>query len=702
LAISFSSSSSFQIVTLNLNHLNEKQREAVLHGKNPLLILAGAGSGKTSTMAYRIAHLIAARNVPASNILGLSFTRKAAQELKERVIGLVVQSSGPLATNGLTISTFHSFCVRILRANAEKLGFQKNFTILNQNDQVDLVRQILRHIKVDERRFDPNTLLFKIGQTKNRFMSPQQAEEFFLESSKLASDYAAVTASVYPRYREQLKLLDAMDFDDLLFNAVKLLKKHTTVREHYNQRFTYILVDEYQDTNPAQFRLLRLLTEKHQNICVVGDDDQSIYAWRGADSTHILEFGKHYHGSRTITLDQNYRSTTTILDAANGIITKNKNRHPKALWSDRGSGDLIQQIIAEEDRGEAEIVAEEILKLAQMNKAGQVKQIRPWKDFAILYRSNTQSRLFEEALRMRRIPYKLVGALSFLDRKEVKDVLSYWRLIMNPKDDASARRILNWPSRGLGKSTLEAINTHALEKSASFFEALGETARLAPRGAAGAASFCELITGLRGELERATLGTEALSAWGRHSLEKIQVKRALEEDSDDPVQAARKWENIDELINSLGQLNISEVLAQEPGANGITLLREYLSLMTLNALYENKNSEEEKDSKDQVTLLTLHGSKGLEYPVVFLVGMEEGLLPHRRTIEEATDFSEERRLCYVGITRAKQHLILTRAKNRIRYGKAVPRTPSRFLDEIPTHIPLISHPKKHEKNTRLK
>lgn len=714
-------------VTLNLNRLNDRQREAVLHGNGPLLVLAGAGSGKTSTMTYRIAHLVSARHVSPAQILGLSFTRKAAGELKERVRKLITDTAGKGAARGLTVTTFHSLCVRILRAHADKIGYNKDFTILDQNDQVDVLRQILRNIKVDDRKFDPDMILFEIGQAKNRFLSPEKAEAYFLGQKKLPEDYAIITANAFGKYQDQLRALDSMDFDDLLYNAVRLLEQHEDVRTIYNDKFRHILVDEYQDTNPAQFKLLRMLTQKQQNICVVGDDDQSIYAWRGADPKHILEFSHHYPGARTITLDQNYRSTNTILEAANKVIAENKHRHAKSLWSDKGLGEPIEMIVVEEDRAEAEVVAEEILKRAQQNIAGHTKQLKPWKDFAILYRSNPQSRLFEEALRMRQIPYRLVGAMSFLDRKEIKDTLSYWRLVVNPKDDASARRVINWPSRGIGKTTMETINQHAVAQGISFFEALSDAPRIATRGAAGAIAFRNLIQDLRKDLEQQPLDPVALANWAKRSLEKIGVKQALEEESDDPVQFARKWENIDELANALGQLKIDEILEEqqahttpkaetptrpalteilvtpgspvlgtepvaaaapvefEPGelANSVVMLREYLTRMTVEA---SDDKDEKDEQKDQVTLLTLHGAKGLEYPVVFLVGMEEGFLPHKRTIEEAQDFSEERRLCYVGVTRAKEYLIMTRAKNRIRYGKPVPRTPSRFLQEMPSHL----------------
>ncbi len=669
-----------------LKNLNERQREAVLHTTGPLLILAGAGSGKTSTMAYRIAHLVAERNVGGHEILGLSFTNKAAGELKERVKKLVISAAGKRATQSLTITTFHSLCARLLRAHAEALGFQSSFSIIDQNDQKDILKQIFKNVKIDDRKFDLDVILFEIGQAKNRFFSPEQSEAYFLDSGRLSQDYGIAAATVYGHYQRQLRILNSMDFDDLQYYGVKLLQDHEEIRNHYNGRFRFILVDEYQDTNAAQFKLLRLLTQKQQNLCVVGDDDQSIYAWRGADPSHILGFQKQFPDARVITLDQNYRSTATILDAANAVISNNSKRHPKKLWSDRGTGDLISEFILEEDREEADFVGDEIQERAQ-------KETRPWKDFAILYRSNTQSRVFEEALRRRKIPYKMIGGLSFLDRKEVKDVLCLWRLVSNTRDDASLRRALSWCGAGIGRTSLETLSTHAFAQSTALFDAMrqAQTLGLSPKSAAACAQFSQLVLSLNTRLENTEPTAEGMVQWAKLTLELSRARKLIDEEcEEDPALAQRKWENVEELLHSIGQLKVDE-LELEPGAapSATNILREFLNRMTLQAKEDEedqKDAEKDQDKKNQVTLLTLHGAKGLEYPVVFLVGMEDGFLPHRRTIEEATDFSEERRLCYVGITRARDHLILTRAKNRIRYGKPVPRIRSRFLDEIPKDL----------------
>ena len=705
-------------MALKLDHLNAFQRNAVLHSNGPLLILAGAGSGKTSTMAYRIAHLMTERYVSGEAILGLSFTNKAATELKERVVKIVTQHSSRKATRGLTITTFHSLCARILRAHAERLGFKQSFTILDESDQTSILRQILKNIKIDERRFDPSVILFEIGQAKNRFLNAENAEAYFLESGRLSQDYAIAAASAFPRYQEQLRILNGMDFDDLIYHTVSLLENHSEVRDQYNYKFRHILVDEYQDTNAAQFRILHLLTQKQQNLCVVGDDDQSIYAWRGADPAHILGFSRTYPEAKVISLEQNYRSTSRILEAANQVIQKNSNRYPKKLWSERGTGEPLIEVIVEEDRAEAEFVAEEILRRCKdHHKTG--------KDFAILYRSNAQSRVFEEALRRRQIPYKIVGGLSFLARTEVKHVLAYWRLIVNPQDDAALRRVINWPTRGIGKTTIEAIGNHAFEKTIPFFDGMKEVSRLAPKATEACYRFRDMILSLGHELAGLPYEGVALAQWAKRCLEKIEVKKALDEECEDPVQAAKKWENVEELIHSIGQFrpgedtapitgemaqpdsdnpipsdetpssqpaegSVSSVLVSDPtgGPTGREFLRDFLNRMTLEAQDQEKNEDRKnKDAeKNQVTLLTLHGAKGMEYPIVFLVGMEEGFLPHKRTLDEATDLSEERRLCYVGITRAKDHLFLLRAKNRVRYGKPVPRNHSRFLDDIPKDL----------------
>ena len=680
---------------LDLSRLNSEQKTAVLHVDGPILILAGAGSGKTNTMTHRIAYLIAEKKVPAHRILGMSFTNKAARELKERVNTLVTKIAGKSAMKGLIVSTFHSLCVKILREFAPLIGYTQEFSILDPSDQENIVKEILKFIDIDQKKFDPAWILFQIGQAKNRFLNDESANQFFgtLKGPKVSyDDYSIAVQSVFPRYQERLKLQNSMDFDDLLSNTVQLLENHPEVREKLSTRFQYILVDEYQDTNAAQFRLIQALTCTHHNICVVGDDDQSIYAWRGADPTHILEFHRYFPNTKRITLSQNYRSTEVILKAANEVIAKNPKRHPKELWSERGSGTPIHMIAVEDDRAESQMVTEEILRRVQE------QEFKNYKDFAILYRSNAQSRIFEESLRLHQIPYKLVGAMSFLDRKEVKDLLCYWKLVVNPQDDSAMRRVINWPARGIGKSTIELIHQYSVTHRLSFYDALKSEeiqSKINERGKKGTALFLELLEKLRNQLgliERNQFLNQdgsflsAISEWAKNSLSLIGVKEALQNDDEDIAKAMRRFENLEELANAIGMFDLAAASQTETHQNGFAVMQEYLSQLVLNS--KEDLDKDKEDNSNAVTVITLHGSKGLEFPIVFLVGLEDGCLPHQRTIDEGTDLSEERRLFYVGITRARDELFLIRAKNRIRYGKPIPRNPCRFLEDIPTDLLL--------------
>jgi superfamily I DNA/RNA helicase len=682
---------------MDLSRLNPEQRKAVLHVEGPLLILAGAGSGKTNTMTHRIAYLISEKKVPPSQILGLSFTNKASSELKERVKNLVKKVAGERATKGLVVSTFHSLCVRILREYAHLIGYTQNFTILDTSDQEGIVKEILKHINIDAKKFDPSWILFQIGQAKNKFLTGENANHFFdtLKGPKISyDDYSIALQSVYPRYQERLRLLNAMDFDDLLFNTVTLLESNPQVRETLSKRFKYIMVDEYQDTNPSQFRLLEALTSTHHNICVVGDDDQSIYAWRGADPAHILHFDQHFPGTRRIILDQNYRSTEMILKAANEVIAKNPKRFDKSLWSEKGLGSPIHMVAVEDDRAEASMVAEELLKKEEEARLNNVPP--KWNRYAILYRSNLQSRIFEENLRLHHIPYKLVGSMSFLDRKEVKDILCYWKLALNPNDDTAIRRIINWPARGIGKTSIEKIYTHAAQQNISFFEAMNDHLALQgmnEKAKAGVKSLASTLQSMRDGIQAIQRSNyvnldgeflQAISLWAKNSLDLLGVKQALIDDEEDPAKAQRRFESVEELANSIGMMDLPPYDPEKP-TTGENMMQEYLSSLVLNAKDEEDDFNEDKNA---VTLMTLHGSKGLEFPIVFLVGLEDGCLPHQRTIDEGTDLSEERRLFYVGITRAQEELYLVRAKNRIRYGKPVPRHPCRFLTDIPSDILL--------------
>lgn len=686
---------------LDLSKLNPEQQSAVLHTEGPLLILAGAGSGKTNTMTHRIAYLISEKGVPAQRILGLSFTNKAANELKERVRSMLKKASMEKSAKGLIVSTFHSLCVRILREYASRIGYTPEFSILDPNDQEGIVREILKRINIDAKKFDPAWILFQIGQAKNKFLTGEDAEQFFngLKGPKVSyDDYSIALQSVFPKYQERLKLLNAMDFDDLLYNTVTLLEKHSDVRETLSRRFQYIMVDEYQDTNASQFRLLEALTSTHSNLCVVGDDDQSIYAWRGADPSHILGFERHFQGTRKIILSRNYRSTENILNAANEVISKNSHRYPKTLWSGKGAGSPIHLVAVEEDRAESQMVAEEILKMAEERSPNRGDpSFRLWNDFAVLYRSNSQSRIFEEVFRFHQIPYKLVGALSFLDRKEVKDILCYWKLILNPKDDTALRRVINWPARGIGKGSIQIIHEHSVKTGSSFFESMMNDEvriQLNEKTRKGIDSLANLLHELQSELiaiRREDFGNQdapflsAVSEWARKSLDRIGAKTAILAEEEDVAKGQRRFENIDELASSIGMMDLAPISQAGPPENGFPILQELLAQLVL-------NSKEDKDEDDvpqnAVTLMTLHGAKGLEFPVVFLVGLEDGILPHQRTLDEGSDLSEERRLFYVGITRAREELYLTRAKSRVRYGKTLPRNPCRFLEDIPMDLIL--------------
>jgi len=687
---------------LDLGKLNPEQKEAVLHTEGPLLILAGAGSGKTNTMTHRIAYLIAEKHIPANRILGLSFTNKAAHELKDRVRAMIRKSAGDKAAKGLIVSTFHSLCVRILREFAPRIGYTSEFSILDPSDQESIVREILKSINIDAKKFDPSWILFQIGQAKNKFLSGEDATRFFdtLKGPKVSyDDYSIALQSVFPRYQDRLRLLNSMDFDDLLVNAVTLLEAHADVREALSRRFQYIMVDEYQDTNASQFRLLEALTSTHSNLCVVGDDDQSIYAWRGADPSHILGFEKHFRGTKKIILNRNYRSTENILNAANTVISKNPKRFPKSLWSGKGAGSPIHMVAVEEDRAESKMVAEEIQKKAAERAVHRNDPSFPlWNEFAILYRSNSQSRIFEEALRLHQIPYKLVGALSFLDRKEVKDVLCFWKLALNPKDDSAIRRVINWPARGIGKNSIQVIHEHSVKNGCSFFESMQDPVVCSgfnEKTKRGIQTFLELLSEMNSDLakiKREDFGGQdsafltAISEWARKSLERIGAKAALQAEEEDVAKAQKRFENVDELASSIGMMDLAGISQEKAPENAIPVMQEFLSQLVLNAKEEKK--DEEDVPQNALTLMTLHGAKGLEFPIVFLVGMEDGTLPHQRTIDEGTDLSEERRLFYVGITRAREELYLTRAKNRVRYGKLIPRNPCRFLEDIPAELIL--------------
>ena len=647
----------------DLSSLNPQQRAAVEHRDGPLLLLAGAGSGKTRVITCRITHLLQ-QGVPSAQILAVTFTNKAAREMRERVEEMV----GRNAAKGMVIATFHALCVRILKAHIDRLGFKKNFSIYAASDQQRLVRELLREINSDSGQADADQVLWRISAAKNRLVSTAdyRADD--------RDPWSALTAAVYPRYQQALKAYNAVDFDDLLMFAVRLLEDHPDLLTSYRERFRYQMVDEYQDTNPVQYRLLRLLAEGHGNLCVVGDDDQSIYAFRGADVANILDFEKDFPGTRVIKLEQNYRSTGNILSAANAVIKNNRKRKEKALWTADGAGNSINYQLCLDGEDEARRVMEQIHAEAYRQKLN-------YGDFAILYRTNSQSRSFEEQLRYENIPYVLIGGQQFFERKEVKDVIAYLRVILNPADEVNLLRVINYPKRGIGENSVDRIIRHSAEQGLSLWKVLQnltEVPEINERTAAAIGEFVSLIKAYRQRFRQPLFLLDAL----RDLLAELKLADEIYRQEKDPLVARRRVENQEEILNSLSAY--LDRTAQ-PSLGGFL---ERISLQDDEG--PGRDDKESKLTVDAVTLMSLHSSKGLEFPVVFLVGLEEGFLPHKKSIYETFDIDEERRLCYVGITRARQQLFLFGARQRRKYGKLEQREPSRFLAEIPEDLLLRS------------
>jgi len=643
----------------DLNSLNPQQRAAVVHNKGPLLLLAGAGSGKTRVITCRIAYLLE-QGVPAEQILAVTFTNKAAKEMRERVQEMV----GATATKGMTIATFHSLGVRILKKHIDRLGFKKNFSIYAAADQQRLIRDLLRDIGAKNSSADADQVLWRISSAKNHLISA----EHYQPSDR--DPVSSLVATIYPRYQRSLKAFNAVDFDDLLMFTVQLLEQHPDLLEHYTERFQYQMVDEYQDTNPVQYRLLKLLASSHSNLCVVGDDDQSIYAFRGADVANILDFEHDFPGTEVIKLEQNYRSTGNILAAANAVIKNNSKRKEKALWTASGDGAKLEYLLCEDGEDEARQVMERI-------HIEKYRHNLSYGDFAILYRTNSQSRAFEEQLRYENIPYVLIGGQQFFDRKEIKDVIAYLKVIQNPTDEVNLLRILNYPRRGIGEGSIDRIIRHSAEIKRSLWTVL-QHVELVPemneRTAAACREFVELIQRYQKRFRQPLRLLDTL----REMLTELKLADEIYRQEKDPLVAQRRVANQDELLNSM-----STYLDRTPYPDLAGFL-ERISLF--DDEISGKNDKESKLALDAVTLMSLHSSKGLEFPVVFLAGMEEGFLPHKKSINETFDIDEERRLCYVGITRAQQQLILLGAQQRRKYGKLEQREPSRFLNEIPEDI----------------
>jgi DNA helicase-2/ATP-dependent DNA helicase PcrA len=643
---------------MNLQTLNPEQRAAVEHDLGPLLLLAGAGSGKTRVITYRIAYLLLRRQVPASAILAMTFTNKAAREMRERVVELV----GRKRTEGMIVATFHALCVQILKEDINRLGYKKNFSIYAAADQSRLIRDIMEKVNIDGKRFDADRILWLISDAKNRLVPPERFE------IRHDDDYQQMAAAVYPRYQKALKAYNAVDFDDLIMLTVRLLEEFPAVLEKYRLRFRYLLVDEYQDTNAAQYLLLKLLAGGHRNLCVVGDDDQSIYGWRGADLGNILGFERDFPGTRVIKLEQNYRSTGNILAAANAVIRKNLKRKEKALWTSGKSGAPIDYILCRDDEDEARQVIERLQAACFRG--------RRLRDFAILYRTNVQSRIFEEQLRYENIPYVLIGGQQFFDRKEVKDVIAYLKVILNPFDEVNLLRILNYPKRGIGTTTADKLIRQSEAQGKPLWSLLRNppaALELNDQALAALALFVRLIESFRNEFNQG----QDLTASLRRLLKEIALENEIIRATDDPIKAQRRRDYVLEVVNAISAYQERE---RKPSLAG------FLDKVSLFDDDASANDKEDKLAEESVTLMSLHSSKGLEFPVVFLVGMEEEFLPHKNSLGIEGNIEEERRLCYVGVTRAREQLYLLGAGERKKFGKLIQREPSRFLEEIPAEL----------------
>ncbi|MBO6303918.1 MAG: DNA helicase PcrA [Selenomonadaceae bacterium] len=637
-----------------LDDLNPMQQKAAAHIEGPLLIIAGAGSGKTRVLTYRIANLLE-HGVAPYNILAITFTNKAAREMKERAAKLI----GKAAEN-VWLSTFHSFCARFLRREIEITNiYQKNFTIYDASESLSLIKAALKEMNLSDKQYVPNSISYTISAAKNMLMSPAE----FIDSISKNDYHKQKVGEIYELYQKKLVENNALDFDDLLMVTVNILNKNAEVLEKYQNRFKYIMVDEYQDTNGAQYQLTRLLAKKHRNICVVGDADQSIYGWRGADMSNILDFEKDYKETTVIKLEQNYRSTKTILEAANSVISENTNRKKKTLWTDNNTGDKIAVYQALNEWDEGRFVAKTSKKIKENGEN--------YGDIAVLYRTNAQSRVIEETFMKEGVPYVIVGGLKFYDRKEIKDILAYLKTIYNPLDSVSLNRIINVPKRGLGATSIGKIAAFAAENELSFFEIIGNPETIAAvglskRATAALEDFSALIFELMGEAENLPI-----SAFVEKVMNKTGYMKELEAEGDNPEAIAR-IENLKEFI---GVAQDFEKSADEPN------LEEFLAQVALIADVDTANFED-----DRVTLMTLHAAKGLEFPHVFMTGMEEGIFPHARTLMNENEVEEERRACYVGITRAEKKLYLSYAYSRTLYGRESANSPSRFIEEIPENL----------------
>ena len=625
-----------------LDGLNPVQREAVVHDDGPLLVIAGAGSGKTRVLTHRIAHLIREGGVSPFEILAITFTNKAAQEMRERVGALV----GPVAQK-MWVSTFHSACVRILRRDADKLGYPKSFTIYDQADAVRLTGYVIRDLNLDTKRFPPRTVHAVISAAKNDHLGV----DAYTQRANVI--YERKIADVYKEYQARLLKAGAMDFDDLLSVTVTLFQQFPDVLEHYRRRFRHVLVDEYQDTNAVQNELVLLLSAEHRNVCVVGDSDQSIYRFRGADIANILEFEEAFPDATVILLEQNYRSTQTILDAANAVIANNMGRKPKELWTDQGGGEAIARFHAEDEVDEAQWV------VRQMSKLHEVGDSR-WGDMAIFYRTNAQSRVLEDSLMRAGIPYRVIGGTRFYDRREVKDALAYLRAVVNPADEVSVKRVLNVPKRGVGDSTVGRLDSYATGHGVTFSETLrrADDAGASGRAQRGIEAFLQVIDTAADRLEEGPARVLEALLDGSGYVAELQAEHSVE--------AEGRLENLAELLGAAAEFDTVDAFLEQ------------VSLVA--------DTDELDADESYAVLMTLHSAKGLEFPNVFIIGLEDGVFPHLRSLGEPDELEEERRLAYVGITRARERLHLTHAWSRMLFGSTQYNPPSRFLDEIPANL----------------
>ena len=638
---------------MNLDTLNPAQREAVEKTEGPVLILAGAGSGKTRVLTTRIGHLIEDKGVQPANILAITFTNKAANEMRERVEETLESDA-----SDMWISTFHSCCVRILRKDINRIGYNRSFVIYDSADQVTLVKDCLKELNLNDKVFEPKMIISTISGAKDKLYDPKQFKAMHMNDNRMSK-----IADVYALYQDRLKRNSALDFDDLIFKTVELLKSDKEVLDYYRNRFKYIMVDEYQDTSKAQYELIKILAKEHQNICVVGDDDQSIYGWRGADIRNILEFEKDYDDVHVVKLEQNYRSTQIILDAANTVISNNIERKRKRLWSEKKDGELIKIQVAQDEIEESDFVADMIAKISR-------EQNRSYKDFAVLYRANAQSRSVEDALNRSQIPYNIYGGTKFYERKEIKDLIAYLRVIQNPQDDISIKRIINVPRRGIGLRTIEKIEDRASLKQESIYSVLIDIETNSEISTKARNSISEFVDNVIGTL-RTMREVYPVSKLIEKVIESIDYYGYIDElYKGDKEEAEERKDNVKEFISVAMEFEQnSEEKDLETFLTGVALTSE--------------SSEEEEI--DKVSLMTIHTSKGLEFPVVFIVGMEDGLFPIAGAVRSMSDseIEEERRLCYVGITRAKEILYLTLTQKRTLYGKTNPSIASRFMEELP-------------------